>query len=125
MARKGAENNPLLCNYFLRIYANLLDAFGSAATDVSAFSLIFFDDFFMILARSARIFAFSAHSNGSAATDVSAFWKGPFLQRDFKEFTTGFSIIPVVKTSARKNGHQKNVHFSYFYSFFELDPPCK
>ena len=78
----------------------------------------------MILSRAARIFAFSAHSNGSAATDVSAFWKGPFLQRDFKEFTTGFSIIPVVQTAARKNGHQKNAHFSYIFSFFVLDPPC-
>ena len=125
MARKGAENNQLLCNEFIRIYANLLDAFGSAATDVSAFSQIFFDDFFMILSPPARIFAFPAHSNGSAATDVSAFWKGHFLQRKLKEFTTGSSKSPVVQTPARKNGHPKNAHFSYIFSFFVLDPPCK
>ena len=124
LAKKGTENSKLLCNNFLRIYANLLDAFGSAATDVSAFSLIFFDEFFMIFRVPARIFAFPANSNGSAATDVSAFWKGQFLQRDFKEFTTGFTINPVVKTPARKNGHPKNAHFSYFFSFFVLDPPC-
>ena len=78
----------------------------------------------MILRVVAQIFAFVAHSNGSAATDVSAFWKGQFLQRDFKEFTTGFTINPVVKTPARKNGHQTKAHFSYIFSFFVLDPPC-
>ena len=58
-------------------------------------------------------------------TSFFGFFRSHFLQRKLMVFTTGSSKSPVVQTPARKNGHQKNAHFSYIFSFFVLDPPCK
>ena len=87
--RKTCVEKKYYATFFKEFMQLFLDAFGSAATDVSAFWLkkknVVFSWNFVFFCSIFWIFAFPANSNGSAATDVSAFWQSHFLQRDFED----------------------------------------